>query len=269
MKINEYPIATSLLPADKLLTDGVNGTKTVPASEAFFLMMQSLGQAQNHRAFPRGKYLGNTFSTAQAAAIANGSFNELWVGDFWTINGVNYRIVDVNYHRNVSVPHLVIMPDAPLYKAAWDTSTGRTTGGYWNANLVKNGLTTAETMIKSAFGPTRVLQYEGFFPLSADATGRPNNLELRSIYLEIPCEFQIFGARVVGAEGTTKWVNQERGAMQLALFSHWGLYGVANDLDFWLRDTSTEYARALVRQGGATLDDSITMHGVRPLFLVG
>ena len=269
MKINEYPIAASLLPDDKLLTDGVNGTKIVPASEAFFLMMQSLGQAQNHRAFPRGKYLGNTFSTAQAAAITNGSFNELWVGDFWTINGVNYRIVDVNCYREVSVPHLVIMPDAPLYKAAWDATTNRTTGGYWNANLVKNGLTTAETMIKSAFGPTRVLQYGTSLPPSTDATGRPNNLEQRSVYLEIPCEFQIFGARVVGTEGTTKWFNARRGSRQLALFSHWGLYGVANDLDFWLRDTSTEHAYALVLREGASLDDAGTMHGVRPLFLVG
>ena len=269
MKINEYPLATSLLPADRLITDGVNGTKTVPASEAFFLMMQSLGQAQNHRAFPRGKYLGNAFTVAQASAITNGSFDDLWVGDFWTIDGVNYRIVDVNYYRKTSVPHLVIMPDAPLYTAAWNATTGQTAGGYWNAPLVKTGLTPAETTIKAAFGPTRVLQYEGIFPSAADANGRPSGLEVRSTYLEIPCEFQIFGGRVYASDGTIPWFNERHGARQLALFAHWGLYGEASALDFWLRDTGTMYSYALVDRGGPAMDDAGTIHGVRPLFLVG
>jgi hypothetical protein len=42
-----------------------------------------------HSSIYRGKYLGDTYTDAQKEAIANGSFDGLFVGDYWRINGVN------------------------------------------------------------------------------------------------------------------------------------------------------------------------------------
>ena len=45
-----------------------------------------------HNAIYRGKSLGSTVTTAQYAAIKAGTFDDLYIGDYWTIGGVNYRI---------------------------------------------------------------------------------------------------------------------------------------------------------------------------------
>ena len=45
-----------------------------------------------HNAVYRGKFLGNTVTAAQYAAIKAGTFDDLYIGDYWTIGGVNYRI---------------------------------------------------------------------------------------------------------------------------------------------------------------------------------
>lgn len=56
------------------------------------------------------------------------------MGDYWVINGINWRIVDFNYWYNCGDTafikhHLVIMPDTVLYEARMNP-TNITTGGY-------------------------------------------------------------------------------------------------------------------------------------------
>ena len=46
----------------------------------------------------RGKFLGNSLTSAQSAAIQAGTFDDLYIGDYWTINGVNYRIAAFDYY---------------------------------------------------------------------------------------------------------------------------------------------------------------------------
>jgi len=48
----------------------------------------------------RGDYLGNTVTVAQYLAISSGTFDDLYIGDYWTIGGVNWRIAAFNYYRN-------------------------------------------------------------------------------------------------------------------------------------------------------------------------
>ena len=53
-----------------------------------------------HNAIYRGKSLGSTVTTAQYAAIKAGTFDDLYIGDYWTIGGVNYRIAAFDYYLN-------------------------------------------------------------------------------------------------------------------------------------------------------------------------
>ena len=53
-----------------------------------------------HNAIYRGKYLGTSVTTTQYAAISSGTFDDLYIGDYWTIGGVNYRIAAFDYYWN-------------------------------------------------------------------------------------------------------------------------------------------------------------------------
>lgn len=83
-----------------------------------------------HNAIYRGKSLGSTVTTAQYAAIKAGTFDDLYIGDYWTIGGVNYRIAAFDYYlnsgdTNCTTHHVVIVPDTCLYNAQMhNTSCG-------------------------------------------------------------------------------------------------------------------------------------------------
>ena len=90
-----------------------------------------------HRNIFRGQNLGTAVTAAQLAAIADGSFDDLFVGDYWTssetINGetvtVKWRIADMDYFyqkgkwadQNVMVHHIIVLPDVALRNAVYGT----------------------------------------------------------------------------------------------------------------------------------------------------
>lgn len=73
-----------------------------------------------HRNTFRGKCLGESITEEQLTAIQDGRFYDLYVGDYWEINEVKYRIADINYWRNVGYPeqvqkpHILIVPDTTV-----------------------------------------------------------------------------------------------------------------------------------------------------------
>ncbi len=60
----------------------------------------SYASAGLHNSIFRGKNLGNAFTEAQSAAIKAGTFDDIWLGDYWEINGVRYRIAHIDYFYN-------------------------------------------------------------------------------------------------------------------------------------------------------------------------
>lgn len=86
----------------------------------------------NHNSGFRGKNLGTTFTTEQKAAIAAGTFDDIYVGDYWTFGSTVWRIVDIDifYHHGdprCTEHHVVIMPDEALFSSSWsDTMYGNT-----------------------------------------------------------------------------------------------------------------------------------------------
>ena len=79
----------------------VNGKKVPMSTIAGFLLQPG---AATHNAIYRGECLGNTITDEQAAAIADGSFEDLFIGDYWTMGGVNYRIADFDYWYRTGFP---------------------------------------------------------------------------------------------------------------------------------------------------------------------
>ena len=97
MRINEYPRAISFNDGDVLLKDGSDGTKAIPFSDAAASLLESVLAPTMHKNLYRGKYLGTSVTAAQKAAIQNGTFKDLYIGQLvvkigllpiWTISTI-------------------------------------------------------------------------------------------------------------------------------------------------------------------------------------
>ncbi len=91
-----------------------------------------------HNSIFRGKCLGSSVTDAQQALLAPGTFDDMYVGDYWTIGGVNWRIAHFDYwlrceDAECTKHHDVIVPDTCLYNAQMhNTSSGQYEGGASN-----------------------------------------------------------------------------------------------------------------------------------------
>lgn len=66
--------------------------------------------AEQHNAIFRGNDLGASMTAGQYAQITAGTFEDLYIGDYWNISGVNYRIAGFDYF-NIPEHHIVVVPD--------------------------------------------------------------------------------------------------------------------------------------------------------------
>ena len=119
MKITDYNEITELSADNVLLIDGgETGTAKMKAENAGYALVD-MTNINNRRQIFRGKYLGDTITAEHRDNIENGTFKDLWLGDYWTIGGHNWRIVDFDYwyaptsgyNGTIQKHHLVIMPD--------------------------------------------------------------------------------------------------------------------------------------------------------------
>ena len=87
-----------------------------------------------HNSIFRGDNLGESVTETQYTAISSGSFDNLFVGDYWTIDNIVYRIAgfDLFLHygdTELKTHHAVVVPDKPLYDGKMNDSD-TTTGAY-------------------------------------------------------------------------------------------------------------------------------------------
>lgn len=74
----------------------------------------------NHNGGIRGNNLGSSYTAEQKASIAAGTFDDIYVGDYWEISGMKYYIADIDYYLGYGNPtptsdhHLIVFPDDVL-----------------------------------------------------------------------------------------------------------------------------------------------------------
>lgn len=272
MKISEYPQVSKLAKTNIFLLDGPNGTKIINGEEFPFAVM-NLTAPEMHRMIFRGKNLGASLSTEQKAHIQDGSFEDLWLGDYWAINGITWRIVDFNYWYNSGDTafinhHLVIMPDTVLYNAQMNP-TNITTGGYVGSEMYTSNLANAKTIINSAFG-SAVLSHREYLT-NAVTNGYPSAGAWYDSTVELPNEIMIYGSLVfTHAGGSSFVVNRHTiNKTQLALFTVSPKH-INFRQSYWLRDVVSAADFATVHADGTTYyryaSNSV---GVRPAFAIG
>lgn len=192
-----------------------------------------------HNAIYRGKFLGNSVTEAQYAAISAGTFDDLYIGDYWTIGGVNYRIGAFDYYLNsgdkaCTAHHVVLVPDTCLYNAAMN-STNTTNGGYVGSAMYKSNLEQAKTIIKSAFS-SHILKHR-IYLTTAVANGRASGYALCDSEVDLMCEQMVYGSGIFSpvSDGSNVPANQRVEKSQLPLFQH-EPSRICNRATWWLRD---------------------------------
>lgn len=237
------------------VTATVNGKKVHMSTIAVVLLQPG---AATHNAIYRGKYLGDTVTAEQTAAIADGSLEDLFIGDYWTMSGVNYRIADFDYWYRTGFPeasrvekhHVVIVPDTSIATGQMNGSN-TTSGGYRNS-LTKSKMN--DTI--SALPPeirSRLLVHNALL----DGTWTETSVDLMN-------EIMVYGCYIL-ADNSNKQTSENR---QLSLFrmSPQARYAGGN---YWLRNYANATDFTLVSYyGDASKDAATSTYGIRPVFAI-
>lgn len=225
-----------------------------------------------HNAIYRGKSLGSSVTTAQYSAISAGTFDDMYIGDYWTIGGVNYRIAAFDYYLNCgdtscTKHHVVLVPDTCLYNHVMN-DTNITTGAYVGSKMYTEGLEQAKTTIKAAFSG-HVLS-KRIYLSNATANGKASAGAWCDSEVDLMCEHMVYGNGVFSpvSDGTTVPNNYRVEKSQLPLFQH-EPSRICNRASWWLRDviSASRFAR-VGNSGNADSAGASYSNGVRPAFCI-
>lgn len=227
-----------------------------------------------HNSIYRGKNLGTTVTEEQWEAISSGTFTDLYIGDYWVIGGVNWRIAAFDYYLNCgdtsfTKHHAVIVPDTCLYSAQMNT-TNVTTGAYKGSAMYTANLTQAKSTINSAFGSSHVLSHRIYLS-NATSNGRASAGEWTDSTVDLMCEHMVYGSGIFSpvSDGSNVPNNYRVEKGQLPLFAL-EPSRICNRDTWWLRDVITAAGFAYVSgNGSANYTDASNSFGVRPAFCIG
>ena len=276
MRVIEYPRIDKITDENVILIDGPDGTKIITLEDFRNTMLPS----EMHRNIFRGNSLGTSVSVEQLEAIQSGTFDDLFIGDYWTISGFDWEIADMNYWlhcgdqgQGLTSNHLVIVPRQSLYSAQMNP-TNVTTGAYAGSVMRATNLNQARTLIQSAF-PNMVLTKRAYFP-NAVTSGIPSAGAWMDSIVDLMSEVNVYGTthQRPGGNGTARnfdGITIDRS--QLSLFRlkpDTQIIAAPIRTTYWLRDVVTASIFACVSiNGNASSNSASHFSGVRPCFAIG
>lgn len=281
---DEYP-EVDLTEDDVILIKNANGVKKSTLAKLKELINASVSEeiapllynnAGAHNGIYRGMYLGDHVTDEQYAAISAGTFEDLYIGDYWTIGGINYRIAGFDYYLNcgdtaTTKHHVVLVPDTCLYNAQMNTSNV-TTGGYVGSAMYTANLASAKSTIKAAFSG-HVLSHR-IYLTNAVSNGAPSGGAFCDSEVDLMSEQMVYGGPIfmpmdIGSNdpySTRHNYRVEKSQLPLFALNH-SLIGIR--ATYWLRDVVTAAGFANVSSYGyAICGNAGTSLGVRPAFCI-
>ena len=278
-KFADLEAILSVTGTEQMLIHDGNGVKVITVENLHKGLQTDIDSVRNvladgaaaHNCIYRGKNLGTSVTAEQYAAISSGKFTDLYIGDYWVIKGVTYRIAAFDYYyncgdTNFTKHHVVIVPDTSLYKAQMNTSNV-TTGGYTGSAMYKSNLAQAKTTIKAAFGSAHVLTKRELLTNAVNGN-TPSGWAWFDSDVELMNEVQAYGSVAWGAhDGNGYNVASGDGQFPLFMFDRTKLH---NREDYWLRDVASATVFSRVNSGGYAYYYSASYSfGVRPAFCIG
>lgn len=239
---NVTPGVTGILPISK------GGTGATSAANALANLggLVVASNAGAHNSIFRGKNLGNQVTAAQYAAIAAGTFDDLFIGDYWEIDWVNpiikYRIAAFDYYLNTGATkltdhHVVLVPDESLADGIQMNTGNTTSDGYKGSAMNKQNINTARTKIKAVFANHLVTHQ--LYVSSGTSSGVVTSSDVIDADVVIMNERNVFGCLIMSGE-------YNRGVLNNALYTYdrtqFPLFALAPEFikaksgSYWLRD---------------------------------
>lgn len=274
--------------------------EATPGSEDLILIMQNgatkkakvknmvnaltnltLQGAGAHNSLYRGNYLGDHVTDAQQKAIHDGTFDGMYVGDYWIINNIVWRIMAFDYYYGTgdtacTTHHVVVMPDGQLYTFKMN-DTDTTAGGYVGSKMYTEGLEQAKTTIIAAFGKDHILTHR-LYLVNACVDGVPTGEAWFDSQVELPTEFNMYGSRVMSASPAGGKINPwdangnhayEVDKSQYPAFAANPSLISKTGQWHWLRSIVSASTFADVGgNGNANCDHASSVRGVRPAFSI-
>lgn len=278
-KFADLDAILSVTGTEQMLIHDGNGVKVITVENLHKGLQADIDSVRNvladgaaaHNCIYRGKNLGTSVTAEQYAAISSGKFTDLYIGDYWVIKGVTYRIAAFDYYyncgdTNFTKHHVVIVPDTSLYKAQMNTSNV-TTGGYTGSAMYKSNLAQAKTTIKAAFGSAHVLTKRELLTNAVNGN-TPSGWAWFDSHVELMNEVQVYGSVAWGAhDGNGYNVASGDGQFPLFMFDRTKLH---NREDYWLRDVASATGFSNVSYNGDANNNNASYSlGVRPAFCIG
>ena len=258
---------------DATARSGVGTNATNIANAQAVLDAITADGAGAHNSIYRGKYLGSSVTTEQWAAISAGTFKDLFIGDYWTIGDINYRIAAFDYYYRTgdtecTTHHVTLVPDTNMYTHCMN-DTNVTTGAYVGSKMYTSGLADAKSTINSAFGADHILSHRQYLQ-TAVTNGYASAGEWRDSTVELMTEQNVYGGKVFSNVicGTSFPNSYTVDKSQYPLFAL-NPYMISNRQWFWLRDVASSANFANVPSYGyCSHYNASVAGGVRPAFSI-
>lgn len=224
-----------------------------------------------HNAIYRGKNLGTQFTAEMSANIKNGSFKDMYCGDYLVINGTTYRFMDFDYlykigDTSLDAHHILVVPDAPMYNHVMN-DTNTTEGGYVSSKMYTSGLDQALAKIKADFGEAHIVTYRNLL-VNAVSNGISSGWDWYSRQIDLMNEEMVYGTRA-WSQASQNGFDTGTSKSQLAAFKHNHSLISSCRLWYWLREVRSSTGFCAVGGGGNADHNSASISGrVRPCFLI-
>lgn len=227
--------------------------------------------AAAHNSIYRGKNLGTQFTAEMSANIKNGTFKDLYCGDYLVINGTTYRFMDLNYlfktgDTSLEINHILVVPDAPMYNHVMN-DTNTTEGGYVGSKMYTSGLDQALAKIKADFGESHIVTYRNLL-VNTVSNGVCSNWAWYSRQIDLMNEEMVYGTRA-WSQASQNGYDTGTNKSQLAAFQHNHSLISSCRSWYWLRAVCSSTAFCDVGGDGDAGDAGASdAYGVRPCFLI-
>lgn len=272
INIADLDAVSAVASGDTLLVRTTAGNKKISVADAVFAMLDPVISVETRRNLWRGKKLGSAVTSSQYAQISAGTFQGMFLGDYWEIGGRIWRIVDFDYWLGCgdtacTTHHLVIMPDHVLYNAAMN-DTNVTTGAYVGSKMYTNKLTEAKTIVNGAFTASHILNHREYLQ-NAVSNGYATAAAWFDSTVELPNEIMMYGNYIFtpAGNGTIIVSRHTINKSQLAGMKASPTLINPHRENQWLRDVvSASHFTTIYTDGAATTNGASAPLGVRVVF---
>lgn len=257
--------------ADKVFEKLRTNDKTILGAINELNIIIGANNAAAHNAIYRDKNLGTQFTAEMSANIKNGTFKDLYCGDYLVINGTTYRFMNFDYlyktgDTSLDTHHILVVPDAPMYNHVMN-DTNTTEGGYVSSKMYTSGLDQALAKIKADFGEAHIVTYRNLL-VNAVSNGVPSGWAWYSRQIGLMNEEMVYGTRA-WSQASQNGYDTGTNKSQLAAFKHNHSLISSCRSWYWLRAVRSSTSFCIVDGYGNVGSNGASLSGgVRPCFLI-